>query len=228
MKRQLVLGVVFILFVHPAQADILGVEDAAMLANAVEQLKTLKDQYDTARTQLDRLKDLKQANTGHYGYGELSNGLDTLQSWQSPTEQWKDALHHLSGGNSQRYESLVQAYEHNHPQIADARITKDMTEESSARFKEDKAVNRAVQVQTTDAYNDINKHLTQLQTLSKAIEKTDNTKGAIDLNSRLITELGFIQLMQVRLQTLSNQQLAQDSLDDLSERAKAAHFNRKN
>lgn len=228
MKRRFLLSMACFLCINSSHAVLTLVKDAALLSNAMKQLKVLKDQYKSANDQLNQLKDLKKTNTGHYGYGELSNGLDELQSWQSPVSSWEDALRNLSGGNTQRYQSLVQAYEQNHPQLAENRFTNDMSQASSASFKEDKAVNRAVQVQTTDAYNEINKHLVQLQTLSKAIEKTANTKGAIDLNSRLVTELGFIQLMQARLQTLSNQQLAQDSLDNLSERAKAAHFNRKN
>lgn len=228
MKYRIFASIACFLFASSLHADLVGVTDAALLANAIKQLKTLKDQYETTTNQLNQLKNLNKTNTGHYGYGELSNGLNELQSWQSPVSSWEDALRNLSGGNAQRYQSLVQAYEQNHPQLAESSFTTDMSQESSVRFKEDKAVNRAVQVQTTDAYNEINKHLVQLQTLSKAIEKTANTKGAIDLNSRLVTELGFIQLMQARLQTLSNQQLAQDSLDNLSERAKAAHFNRRN
>lgn len=227
MKHRFVLGVVFLMCMHSVHADLVGVQDTAMLANAVKQLETLQNQYKNAQNQLSRLKDLKSANTGHYGYGELSNGLNELRSWQSPAAQWENALRNLSGGDEQRYQSLVQAYEKNHPQLDDTRIQHDMSTDASTRFKEDKAVNRAVQVQTTDAYNDINKHIKSLQALSKNIEETTNTKGAIDLNSRLITELGFIQLMQVRLQALSNQQLAQDSLNELSDRAKAAHFNRK-
>ena len=61
--------------------------------------------------------------------------------------------------------------------------------------------------------------------LSQQIEKTVNTKGAIDLNSRLITELAFIQLMSLRLQTLMSQQVAQDSLSELQDRAEMAKFN---
>ena len=100
-----------------------------------------------------------------------------------------------------------------------------MSAETATRFKEDKAVNRAVQVQTSDAYNQINQHMEALQKLSQQIEKTENTKGAIDLNSRLVTEIGFIQLMQLRLQTLVSQQLSQDSLSELSDRAEMAKFN---
>ena len=62
--------------------------------------------------------------------------------------------------------------------------------------------------------------------VSQQIEKTANTKGAVDLNSRLITELGFIQLMSLRLQALTSQQIAQESLSELQDRAEMAEFNR--
>ena len=58
--------------------------------------------------------------------------------------------------------------------------------------------------------SEINQHIAALHKLSQQIEKTANTKGAVDLNSRLITELGFIQLMSLRLQALTSQQLAQE------------------
>ncbi|HGO6825635.1 TPA: type IV secretion system protein, partial [Legionella pneumophila] len=100
------------------------------------------------------------------------------------------------------------------------------TPANAARFKEDKAVNRAVMVQTTESYNEINKHMEALHKLSQQIEKTPNTKGAIDLNSRLITEIGFIQLMSLRLQALISQQAAQENLSALQDRAEMAKFNR--
>ena len=68
--------------------------------------------------------------------------------------------------------------------------------------------------------------MTVLHKLSQQIEKTPNTKGAIDLNSRLVTELAFIQLVSLRLQTLMSQQVAQESLSELQDRADMVRFNR--
>lgn len=213
-------------------ADILGVADAEMIALTLKQLgelqaqyRVLTDTYQTAKNQLDNLNQLKTMNSGHYGFGDFNNGLDSLQSWQSPVSTWQDALHNLSGGNPERYQSLIDAYEKNHPALNEATYAHYATPENVARFKEDKAVNRAVQVQTTESYNEINKHMAALHKLSQQIEKTPNTKSAIDLNSRLITEIGFIQLMSLRLQALMSQQVAQESLSELQDRADMARFN---
>ncbi|MBN5930422.1 type IV secretion system protein, partial [Legionella pneumophila] len=182
--------------------------------------------YQTAKNQLDNLNQLKSMNSGHYGFGDFNNSLDSLQSWQSPVSTWQDALQNLSGGNQQRYQALMDAYEKNHPALDENSYARFTTPANAARFKEDKAVNRAVMVQTTESYNEINKHMEALHKLSQQIEKTPNTKGAIDLNSRLITEIGFIQLMSLRLQALISQQAAQENLSALQDRAEMAKFNR--
>jgi len=231
MKRWLIACFLTANLIMPVHAD--PISDAKLLLTAIDQLKQLrrqyemlKDTYDNAKNQLDNLQRLKEMNSGHYGFGELENGYDQLRSWQSPASTWDEALRSLSGGNPERYDALVKAYEANHPTLSEANTTRYMSAPEANRFKEDKAVNRAVQVQTTQAYNDINQHMETLQKLSKQIDKTDNTKGAIDLNSRLMTEMGFIQLMNLRLQTLISQQLSQDSLNELSDRAEMARFNR--
>jgi type IV secretion system protein VirB5 len=231
--RSLIAALLLASFGSLSHADLLGVEDAQMIILAMKQLnelqeqyRVLRDTYESAQAQVDNLNQLKSMNSGHYGFGDLNNDLDTLQSWQSPVSTWQDALQNLSGGNSSRYKELVNAYEKNHPTLNESSYAQNTTPTQAARFKEDKAVNRAVLVQTTESYNEINKHMEALHKLSKQIEKTANTKGAIDLNSRLITELAFIQLMSLRLQALMSQQTAQDSLSELQDRAESARFNR--
>ena len=234
IPRKLGMTVIALLLsTQVVHADLLGVADVELIATSLKQLSVLRDQYQLlqdakyqAKNQLDSINSLRNMNSGHYGFGELSNGLDTLQSWQSPASTWQDALQNLSGGNPSRYQALVEAYEKNHPALNEAAYARNTTPENAARFKEDKAVNRAVQVQTTDSYNEINRHMAALHKLAKQIEKTPNTKGAIDLNSRLVTELAFIQLASLRLQTLMGQQVAQENLSELQDRADMVRFNR--
>lgn len=233
MKIKIIVISSLLLISNTIHADVLGVSDVELIANSIKQLSVLRDQYrvlrDTqmqAKEQAKNMKNFGEMHSGHYGFGELSNGLDSLQSWQSPVSTWQDALQNLSGGNPSRYRELVDAYEKNHPVLNEADYARNTTPAQVARFREDKAVNRAVQVQTTESYNDINRHMEALHKLSTQIDKTPNTKGAIDLNSRLLTELAFIQLMSLRLQTLMSQQVAQDSLSELQDRAEMARFNR--
>jgi type IV secretion system protein VirB5 len=231
VTRKIIMAL--LLNIQLAHADMLGVTDVELIATSLKQLSVLRDQYQLlknaqqqSKEQLQSMNRLRDMNGGHYGFGDLSNGLDELQSWQSPVSTWQSALQNLSGGNPARYQALVNAYEKNHPALNESTFAQNTTPAQLGRFKEDKAVNRAVQVQTTETYNHINRHMAALHKLSQKIEKTSNTKGAIDLNSRLLTELAFIQLASLRLQTLMSQQVSQDSLSELEDRAEIARFNR--
>jgi type IV secretion system protein VirB5 len=227
--KKWVTALVFLMICQISYAETFGFE---MFLIALEQLKQLQaqysllmDTYQNSKAQVDSLNQLKNMNSGHYGFGDLNNSLDALKSWQSPVGVWQDALQNLSGGNPSRYQALIDAYEKNHPSLDGLAYSQFTTPGNAARFTEDKAVNRAVQVQTTDIYNQINQHMDSLHQLSKQIEKAPNTKGALDLNSRLISEIGFIQLMSVRLQALTSQQASQDSLAELQDRAEVTRFN---
>lgn len=190
-----------------------------------KQYSVLFDTYQSAQAQLEHLKQLKEQHTGHYGFGQLQNDLDELKSWQSPVSTWQEALENLSGGNPTRYKALMAAYEQNHPALNTSSLEKHIKPQALSRFKEDKAVNRTVQVQSAEDYNNLNRHMATIHKLSQQIEKASNTKAAIDLNSRLLSELAYIELLNVRLQSLMNQQLAQENLGELQDRAELAHFN---
>lgn len=215
-----------------ASADIIGVGDAALLVKAVEQLKQLQDQYEllkntysNSKSQLDGINRLKDFNSGSYGFGSLENGMDELRNWQSSADNWDDALKNISGGNKERYAELVRAYEAAHPTISEAEYSKGASPERLAQYRQNKAVNRAASVETTYAFNEVNKHLKSIHTLSSQIEKAPNTKSAVDLNSRLIAELAYIEVLNLKLQTLISQQLAQSGANELADESEMIRFN---
>lgn len=216
-----------------AHADVLGVADAAMLEKAIEQLNHLKAQYEmlektyqNAESQLNSLQKLQDLNSGNYGFGNLNNSLADLKNRQWSANTWDDALKNISGGNPSRYQELVKAYEKSHITLDDASFLKGATTERLKQYQQNKAVNEAVSVQATYAYNEINQHLKAIHELSAHIEKTPNTKAAVDLNSRLIAELAFIQTEQLKLQTLIGQQSAMSGFNDISSETDMARFNR--
>lgn len=213
-------------------ADIWGVEDALLIEKAVAQLKQLEAQYtllnstyDTAKSQLSGIDALKQFNSGSYGFGGLENGLDVLKQRQYSPNNWNDALKNVAGGNPGRYAELVRAYEANHPVLSDADFSKGASSARLNQYKQNTAVNKAVSVETTYAFNELNKHIKTIHTLSSEIDKAPNTKSAIDLNSRLVAELAYIQVMNVKLQALISQQTAQNSADMLADEAEIVRFN---
>lgn len=213
-------------------ADLLGVEDAALLSNAVLQLKQLKEQYtvlnDTyasAKSQLNKLKELGEFNSGHYGYGAFDNGLEALSGWQTPANSWKEALENIAGGNKTRYAELVKSYEESHPMASVSAFSKGATSARLHQYDYQKKVNAAVSVETTKTFNDLNARLKSINTLALTIDKTPNTKSAIDLNSRITAELAYLSVMNLKLQTLVSQQLAEAGARELAEEGRAALFN---
>lgn len=241
MKKTALASVLMFSLLTPlAHADLLGVSDAALLANAVQQLKQLKDQYDTlqqtynnaqqqlntAQSQLDSVNQLKNFNSGHYQFGELNNSFSDLKDRQWSPNTWDDALRNVAGGNPDRYKELVKAYEKNHQTLDDATFEKGTSKEQLTLYKQAIEVNKAASVESTYSYNEINKHLKAVHDLSLQIEKAPNTKSAVDLNSRLLAEIAYIQTQNLKMQTLISQQLAQGGASDIAIDSQIARFNR--
>lgn len=237
MKRSLI-GLTLFLLTMKAQA-MMPVIDAAAIAQLANQLEQMKAQYDllnetyqnatqqleTSKSQLDGINRLKDFNSGNYGYGGLSNGLDELKNWQSSADNWDDALKNISGGNQERYAQLVKAYDEAHPALNETALHKGASPERISQYQQHRAVNKAASVQTTYAFNEINQHLKSIHTLSTNIEKAPNTKSAVDLNSRLIAEVAYIQVLNLKLQTLISQQLVQNSSNELADDGEMIRFN---
>jgi type IV secretion system protein VirB5 len=133
----------------------------------------------------------------------------------------------MAGGNSDRYASLVKAYERAHPTLSDDEYRRGASDARLAMYQQNKKINKAVSVQTTAAFNQINKHLEAVHALSKQIEgaSNKNTKSAVDLNTRLLAEMAYIQTDLFKLQALANQQAAQVEANAIAEDSEAARFN---
>jgi type IV secretion system protein VirB5 len=206
--------------------------DMAALIKMGEEITQLKRQYDlmqdtytNAQSQLDNIKSLKEYNSGSYGYGAFENGLDALKGWQNPADNWRDALETISGGNPERYAELVKSYEASHPMVSDEVFAKGSSANQLTQYRYSKKVNKAISVETTKTFNEINTRLKNINKLALEIDKTPNTKSAMDLNSRLTAELAYINVMNLKLQTLLTQQVAQDSARELAEEGERARFN---
>lgn len=237
MKR-IVLVVLLGLGSMAVQADPIG--DGALLLALGDQLKELKKHWDAlnatkeaaqnqlnnSQSQLEQLKDLSRFNSGSYGFGNLQNSIEDLKQRQG-INTWEEALNNLSGGNSERYAALIAAYERTHPTLNDDDYHRGASDARLALYQQNKAVNKAVVVQTTEAFNQVNQHLLAVHQLSQEIEgkKNTNTKSAVDLNTRLLVEMAYIQTDLFKLQALVNQQAAQAQASEIAEDSEAVRFN---
>ena len=228
-----------------AHADMLGVQDTALLLNAIEQVKTLYKQlesmekaYDTtvrqyqatqnivnkAEAQLATMKNLSDKNSGHYGFGDLHNSVSDLRRLQWSADRWSDSLKGYSDHSSSQYNALVDAWQKNHKTPDAQAFNKGARGEVVQNYQQSMAVNRAAGAQSEYSLNEINASLTRIHHLSGKIEKADNTKASVDLNSRLLTEVAYLQTQNLKSQSLMNQQLAQKQAVELSERGAASEY----
>lgn len=228
---KLSLFLVSVLFTMNAFAE--GISDAALLANAIKQLEQLREQYKilsetyaNGKAQLEGIKALKTLNSGNYGFGNLNNSLSDLKNRQWSADTWEEALNNIAGGNPSRYQELVKAYQKNNIILSDEEYAKGATPERLKQYQQFKAINQTISVQSTYAYNEVNTHLKAIHNLASHIEKTQNTKAAVDLNSRLLAEIAYIQTETLKLQTLLTQQTAFASSTELSTDSELAKFNK--
>jgi len=232
--KKTVLGIALLLGSTLVHADALGVSDSLVIVEMVKQFKELQEQtakmkeaYDQGKAHLDTASQLKKLHEGHYGLGDLKNTAEDLKNRQWSPETWEDALQNLAGGNKARYDALVKAYEKNNDFLSDDEFAKGASQAHVKQYKKKRAVNEAVTVQTTYAFDELSKHIKTVHELSAKIESSSNqgTKSALDLNARLLAEIAYIQVQSLKLQALMSQQNAQNAADDIWAESERSRFN---
>ncbi|HAU0512747.1 TPA: type IV secretion system protein [Legionella pneumophila] len=239
MKKKLLITGLTLSVMSSAHADLLGVQDTVLIANSLRQLEalykqlqtasqtytTVKQQYDTtqhmltnAKAQLDKANELINKNSGHYGFGDLQNTLEDLHGQQWSPDNWSQALAGEVGNNASKYRKLLDSYQKNNTIAKSKEFEKGAQGNVVKNYQQSAAVNQAASVQSEYAFNEVNNSLKRIHDLSQKIEQADNTKASVDLNSRLLTEVAYLQTQNLKAQSLVNQQLAQKQAVELSER----------
>ena len=190
-----------------------------------QQYKLLNQTYNNAIQRLTEAKTLVKDSEGHYGFGSLDNSAADLKQREWSPSNWQDALKGLSGGNAARYQQLLSEYKKNHHTLSQTDFAKGAGSARALNYNQQVQTNQAAAVQTSYAFNDVQQHLQSVHQLSAQIEQAKNTKAAVDLNSRLLTELAYISVQELKMQTLMNQQLAQQSASNISAETQNASFN---
>lgn len=158
---------------------------------------------------LDAQQQQTESMTGHYGMGNLANSSQDqdLQLWSADT--WQDMLNQAGGGNQQRVQQLMEGFNERYPAIEAQKIVPGQPDHVKAKlYEEGYQTNRAVKAGASYIYEDVNRQIRQLQELLSYVEKTPNQKAALDLNARLVAQLGFIQLQSLRMQAMQTQLLS--------------------
>ncbi len=191
----------------------------------MRQYHVIKKTYHNAQQRLKQAKRIASDAEGHYGYGNLLNSSADLTQREWSPNNWQDALKGVAGGNPARYQQLVAQYKHNHPSLSASDYQQDNSQAKTKNYEQQVQTNQAVGVQATYAFNQIKTQLQHVHQLSTKIDQANNTKAALDLNSRLLTALGYISIQELKMQTLMTQQLAQDGANSVAAHTQSATFN---
>lgn len=201
------------------------VEDWGEWIRTAQEIKQITKNYNELKTQYQTMKNQYSAMIGHYGFGNLYNATSDFKNRLWSPGSWSDALHGLSGGNPARYQELLVAYKKAHATMPTQQYQQLTSKQAATEYSQQINTNRAASVNASFAFNTIQSHLQTVHALSQQIEAAPNTKSAIDLNSRLVAELAYIQLQELKMQAVLNEQLAQQSSNVIAEKTAAAKFN---
>ena len=194
MKR-LILGTCLVFLASNAHAA-LPVVDMGAINQAVLQIQEMKRQYDVLKKQYDELMALKSSVTGSYGMSLLMNGAEDAASrrplpntWQEVVELQKEGFY---GNRLEHYAKLL-------PSIATKILSTNEQDRDVVGYKMAKDHTQAAFAATEAVYNQLQKRLGTIEGLVSQIDKTQNVKEAMDLNSRIVAESGFVSLDLARL-----------------------------
>ncbi|MDF1760847.1 MAG: type IV secretion system protein [Coxiellaceae bacterium] len=202
------------------------VHDPLSYSQMLTSYAQLVHQYGLLKQQFGQLKTLVDTAQGNYGYGDFLNSAQNLSDRQWSPDDWQQTLQRMSGGNSERYQELVNDYHSNHVILSSKDYQKGASKNHAAVYRQDVQVNRAATATATYEFNSINKHLDTIHQLSAQIDHAENSKAAMDLNSRLLTEVAYIQTQSLKMQVLLNQQMAQVNADNIADKTQRAQFER--
>lgn len=225
------IWVVFIVNILPIQAFATGmpVIDIA----SVTQLILL---INKAKNQIDQLKNLSAVNNkqfgflqknlqGNYGYGGLLNDNNALNQRQWSNDSWVDVLNESNNGHVSAFTAAQKKYDQLYPVVNPDKIVSTRSQNNLARtyYQQSSEISRAALAASSYSYDKLNEHIKNLHDMLAKLDSQTSEKAAIDINARLVAELGFIQLELLRQQTMQNQLIAtqtQGEVNGMSDQAK--------
>lgn len=175
-----------------------------------------------SEAQLKQLEDQWAALTKAYGMSS-TNMEKEARLWSS--DEWSAVLNQASGGNNQRFVQLMEAYADKYPILEPGGGQNMNTNALIKNNYTDKGKTLNAALATSEyVYNDINPRIKRLEDILAYVDdegKNQNEKAAMDLNSRMVAELAFIQLEMLKMQSVNMQMNAidmqnQHNLDTIS------------
>lgn len=182
---------------------------------------------------LSQLTDIKSLNQqtlanleGNFGYGNLYNTANDVVQRQWSNNNWIDVLNMV---NSDQHSAFYQAQKNYAERYQIMNPTQfgsqqGITALNKQYYSDSSAVSRAALAASSYSYNQINQHMQTIHDILQKLENQPSEKAALDLNARLVAELSFIQLEQLRMQNIQTQLIANHSQGEVNGMSDQANF----
>ena len=192
----------------------IAVIDASNLQQSMQQYQQMVEQVTQLRAQLEQLKSQYQAITGTYGVGGILQG-EALAAESIVPGSWQDIVKLQQGGaykaKMDYYEGLMKA--------VDPALLETGKSRSTGAYKLSYDNTRAAFAVTDASYDAVEVHRRNIEQLIRRIDATQNIKEATDLNSRLTSENGMLQVAIARLAAVQGNLSASAQNDRLQSHA---------
>lgn len=212
MKR-LVLIILFInaaLLPYGAQAS--GIDPVSIITELVKiynlennNLPNLSKLTDILAVQNKTKDDIEKDLQGNFGYGHLFNDDNALKNRQWSNDSWLDVLNETK--TSSAFSEAQAQYKKLYPVIESSEIGATRINGGLNRtyYQQSSSISRAALAASSYSYDQINGHIKTLHDILAKLEDNPSEKSAIDINARLVAEVGFIELELLKQQTIQNQ-----------------------
>lgn len=196
--KSLIFGLL-LLGLAPAAQAALPVYDSASIKQAIMEFQQLKKQYDMLKKQYDEMVAVKDSMTGNYGMGILLNGIEEEASRRALPQTWQEVVEMQKKGF---YGDLLKHYSDMLPKIDTNFLSANQKDRDVIGYKVSKDHTQSAFAATEAVYNQLDKRLKTIEELMGQIDQTQNIKQAMDLNSRIVAETGFVSLDLARLNSM--------------------------
>ncbi len=220
--KELIIGVM--LFVLPLTCFASGDDPLSEIIDIMNQLESIQSKIsgDTSilssnsTQQIKNLESEWSALTKSYGMSD-TEAEQNARLWSA--DDWDQVINQASGGNNERFQQLMTSYSSMYPNVNSSKNIKVKNLEATSYSQQGQTTNAALAA-SNYTYDEINDHIKNLETILHQVDdenKNQNEKAAIDLNSRLVAELGFIQIELLKLQSIHTQMDATKNQSELND-----------
>jgi type IV secretion system protein VirB5 len=190
MRKQLaILGAALAIILAPAAQAQWAVIDVGAIAQAIQEVATLKQQLTTIEQQLTQAQQQFQSMTGTRG---MQNLLSSINRNYFPTNSTQ-----LLTALATPIQSSINSNAVLTPQQMAALSPTQQQQVNAARSNA-----ALLQVTTSQAYTNSSSRFASVQQLINAIPTATDQKGILDLQARIQAELGMLENEQTKLQVL--------------------------